>query len=75
MNAGGSPVLVTLVTPATISELDIEDKVVTIASGDARFIGPFEPGLYNQPSGATDSGDMYVEYDQVAGVTVGVYQL
>ncbi len=72
INAGGSPCLVTVPTPAQVSGLDIEDKVVTVAAGTDRMIGTFEPGLYNQAAGATDAGDCYVEYDQVTSVTVAV---
>jgi hypothetical protein len=72
INGGGSPCLVTIPTPATISGLDIEDKVVTVPAGEDRMIGTFEPGLYNQPAGGTDAGELYVEYDQVTTVTVAV---
>lgn len=72
VNAGGSPCLVTLVTPAQISGLDIEDKVVTVAAGTDQMLGTFEPGLYNQAAGATDAGKTYVTYDQVTSVTVAV---
>ena len=72
INGGGSPCLVTVPTPATISGLLIEDNVVTVAAGTDEFIGTFEPGLYNQPAGGTDAGETYVEYDQVTTVTVAV---
>ena len=72
INAGGSPCLVTVPTPATISGLLIEDKVVTVAAGTDEMIGTFEPGLYNNAAGATDAGEVYVTYDQVTSVTVAV---
>jgi len=72
INGGGSPCLVTVPTPATISGLLIEDRVVTVPAGEDRMIGTFEPGLYNNPSGGTDAGECYVEYDQVTTVTVAV---
>ena len=72
INGGGSPCLVTVPTPAQVSGLDIEDKVVTVPAGEDRMIGTFEPGLYNQPTGGTDAGSCYVEYDQVTTVTVAV---
>lgn len=71
VNGGGSPCLVTMVTPAQIKGLDIEDKVVTVAAGTDQMLGTFEPGLYNQPSGS-DAGKTYIEYDQVTTVTVAI---
>jgi len=72
VNGGGSPCVVTMVTPATIRGLDIEDKTVSVPAGEDRMIGTFEPGLYNQPAGGTDAGNTYIEYDQVTTVTVAV---
>jgi len=72
INGTGTPCLVTVPTPAQVSGLDIEDKVVTVPGNEDRMIGTFEPGLYNQPAGGTDAGDCYVEYDQVSSVTVAV---
>jgi hypothetical protein len=72
INGGGSPCLVTIPTPATVSGLAIEDKVVTVPAGEDRMIGTFEPGLYNNPAGGTDAGELYVEYDQVTTVTIAV---
>jgi len=70
INAGVGAVAVTVPTPAEISGLAIEDKVVSVPAGEDRMIGPFESALYNQ-SGA-DKGYCYVTYDQVATVTVAV---
>ena len=70
INAGGSPCVVTVATPATISGLAIEDKTVSVPAGEDRMIGTFEPGLYNNPASGTDAGKIYVSYDQVTTVTV-----
>lgn len=72
VNAGGSACIVTMVTPAQISGLDIEDKIVTVAAGSEQMIGTFEPSLYNQAAGATDAGKTYIKYNQVTTVTVAV---
>ncbi len=72
INGTGTPCVVTLLTPAQVSGLDIEDKLVTVPGNEDRMIGTFEPGLYNNPAGGTDAGEMYVEYDQVSSVTVAV---
>ncbi len=73
-NGGGGAVTVTVVTPAVISGLDIEDRAVVVNAGGDSYIGTFEPGLYNQGAGDVDTGKTYIEYDQVAGVTVAVIQ-
>ena len=72
LNGGGGAVAVTIPTPAQVSGLDIEDKIVSVPAGEDRMIGTFEPGLYNQAAGATDAGDCYVEYDQTSSVTIAV---
>ncbi len=72
-NAGAGAVVVTFPTPATTRGLAIEDKAITVGAGAEAMIGRFDPGLYNQSSGA-DKGKMYVTYDQVLTVTVGVFQ-
>ena len=75
INGGGSACVVTLVTPATISGLAIEDKTVSVPAGERHMIGPFDPSLYNNPNGETDPGKMYVTYDQTTSVTVAVVRL
>ena len=72
VNAGGGAVAVTVPTPATISGLLIEDRIVSVPGGEDRMIGTFEPGLYNQPAGGTNAGKAYVKYDQTTSVTVAV---
>ncbi len=72
VNAGGSPCVVTMPTPATISGLAIEDKTVSVTAGEERMIGPFEPGIYNQPA---DKGKCYITYDQATSVTIAVIRI
>ncbi len=72
INAGGSPCVVTIATPATISGLTIEDQVVTVAAGTDQFMGPFDTNLFNQPTGAANAGRVQIAYDQVVTVTVAV---
>ncbi len=70
VNASGGSINVTVATPATISGLAIEDKVVAVPAGEDRMIGTFEPALYNQPAGSTDAGKTYISYSAVSSVTV-----
>ena len=72
LNGGGGAVAVTIPTPATIKGPDIEDKIVSVPAGEDRMIGTFEPGLYNNPAGGVDAGELYVEYDQTSSVTIAV---
>jgi len=70
VNAGGGSIDVTVLTPATVDGLAIEDKIVTIPAGEDRMIGTFKPSLYNNPAGGTDPSKIYVEYSGVSSVTV-----
>ncbi|HUV93937.1 MAG TPA: hypothetical protein VMX14_03800 [Anaerolineae bacterium] len=38
----------TIITPNTVDGLAIDDRDVTIAAATEEFIGPFQPGVYNQ---------------------------
>lgn len=62
---------VTLDTPRTVSDLTIEDPVVTVpaSTGDV-FIGPFAPGLFNDVS-----GDLHFNIDDAVGLTVAAVEL
>ncbi|MFL5731458.1 MAG: hypothetical protein ACJ75J_18355, partial [Cytophagaceae bacterium] len=57
-NASGSPITATITAQNTTSYNDPNlgkiaktDRVVTIAAGAARYIGPFAPGAFNNSSG------------------------
>ena len=72
INASGGSINVTVLTPATVDGLAIEDKVVAVPAGEDRMIGTFKPAHYNNPAGGTDPGKIYVEYSAVTSVTVAV---
>ncbi len=72
-NAGVGAVAVTFPTPGTTKGLAIKDKVVSVAAGAEAMIGRFDPSIYNQQSGA-DKGKLYMTFDQVLTVTLGVFQ-
>ncbi len=75
INASGSSINVTVTTPATVVGLAIEDKVVAVAAGVEKKLGPYEPGYFNQPVGATDAGKIYVDYSVETSITVGVFRI
>lgn len=74
-NASGSSITVTITTPGTIDGLAIADKTFTVpaTTGDRWWKG--DPAVYNQPDGATDAGEVYVDYSAVTSVTIAVMHL
>ena len=47
-NGSGATTTLTIVTPGTVDGLAISDRTVQIAAATEEFIGPFQPGIYNQ---------------------------
>jgi len=74
INGGGSACVVTVPTPYSQDGNSLEDLVVSVGAGLTRKIGPFPARSYNVQSGA-DIGQVYVNFDQVVTVTVGVFKL
>ncbi len=71
-----SSVVVTIPTPQTTHGLTIQDPQVTIVKdGVVKIIGPFPPEVYNNSPGATDPGNVYIEYDQVDTVKISVFRV
>jgi hypothetical protein len=46
-NGSGEATEVTIVTPGTVNGNAIADKVVSVAAGKTKEIGPFAPSTYN----------------------------
>lgn len=72
INGGGAPVNVTIVTPKTEDGEAIADRVVAVANGARRKIGPFPKSLFGNPA---DSGKAAITYSGVTSVTIGVFKL
>lgn len=70
-NTSGSPVNVTIQTPAKMGGMDVTDLVVSIpaTSGDKR-IGPFSTRTFNQSGGL-----VYVDLASSSGITIGAFHL
>ncbi len=73
-NAGASPTNATFLTPQVIDgDLAVPDRVVTIAAGAEKKIGPFPPSGpegYNQAD-----GNVYVDWSVGTSVTVNVFRV
>lgn len=74
-NGGGAPITVTAVTTATTYGFEVEDSETVIANGDTAIIGPFEPTVFNQPTGSAFPGKVFVNYSAVTSVTRGAFKL
>ena len=73
-NATGNTITVTVETPGTVDGLAIADLEVAIPNGATKFIGPFQPSLFNQLTGYT--GYVYVTYSSVTTtLTVAAWRL
>lgn len=70
-NGSASPINVTVQTPGTVDGLAISELVVVVpaTSGD-KMIGPFPPGIYNQPDGT-----IYVDFSDVTTVSVAAVRM
>lgn len=51
VNGDASDNTVTVVTPKTVAGLAVADVSVTVTAGESRFIGPFDPAVFNNGSG------------------------
>lgn len=60
---------VTILTPGTVDGLAVADLAVVLGTSTERLIGPFPPGIYNQPD-----NNVYVDLTVGTGVTIGVYR-
>lgn len=71
VNGGGSDCNVTVHGQRVACGLpSLHDKVTTVASGDAKYIGPFNKAIYND-----DDGHLEITYDQVTSVTIGAIEV
>mgnify|MGYP005817447081 CR=1 FL=1 len=69
-NGSISPINVTIQTPGSVDGLAIAELVVQVAASGDKMIGPFPPGIYNQPDGS-----VYVDFSNVTSVTVAALRM
>ena len=60
----------TVVTPNTVDGLAIADRTVTIPANTETFVGPFQPGVYNQ---STDV--VYVDVTTAGSVSIAAIRV
>lgn len=53
-NTDASAHTVTVVTSATVDDLDVADRTVSVPAGQKRYIGPFPITTYNQTDGSVN---------------------
>ena len=70
-NGGGAPVTVTLDIQKTVDGTAVTDPTVVVAAGARTMIGPFPPGIYNNPA----NGRAKVTYSGVTSLTTKVLSL
>lgn len=67
-NYSEDDITVTILSGYVRAGLKLADRVVTVGAGEEKFIGPFEPDVYNQTDGG--AGQIYVDYSATEDVTV-----
>ena len=74
-NGGGSSIDVTIQTDVTRDgSLALPNRVVAVAAGAEKTIGPFDPNVYQQKSGS-DQGKVLVDFSAVTAVTVALVSI
>jgi ABC-type molybdate transport system ATPase subunit len=67
-NYSEQDITVTVLSGYIRAGLKLADRVVTVESGEGKFIGPFAIDIYNHCNGG--AGQIYVDYSAVEGVEV-----
>lgn len=74
-NDAAGDITVTVQTPATQDGLDVAERTVTVTAGTIGAIAGLEPRTFDRPTGATDAGDVYVDFSDVTTVTVAALEV
>ena len=68
---GANPATITIVTPKTLGGLALAEQTFVVqAAGGVEFAGPFDPDVYNDPS-----GDMDISTSEETDITVQALQI
>lgn len=70
-NAHTSPQTVTVVTPGSVLGQAVADVAVVVTNAEERFIGPFPPGHFADPT----DGRADITYSGVTALTIAVVEL
>jgi hypothetical protein len=70
-NGSGSPIVVTVQTPASIGGgVPITDYTITVAATSEQMIGPFDQSVHNQ-----NGNQVFLDYDGVASLTLMAFEV
>lgn len=69
-NGGGSPINVTISTNAKVAGITVPSVVIAVTNAQDRFIGPFDPGVFNQSGGL-----VYADLSAATSVTLAVLRV
>jgi hypothetical protein len=70
-NGSGSPITLTVVTPALVDGLAVTDLAVVIGAGETRMVGPFPSGTYADPT----TGAVSLTYSAVTTVNITIVKV
>jgi hypothetical protein len=70
LNGSGASINVTIDVVVSVDGLSVTDRVVAIAAGVRKKIGPFLSNIYND-----GNGDILVTFSAVTDVTIGAFSI
>ncbi len=68
LNYSENDIAVTVFSGYVRAGLKLADRVVEVGAGEEKFIGPFDPDVYNQTDGG--KGHIYIDYSATENVEV-----
>ena len=68
LNYSEEDITVTILSGYVKAGLKLADRIVEVCADEEKFIGPFDPDIYNQTDGG--KGHIYVDYSAAEGVEV-----
>ena len=69
-NGSGGDITVTFATPKTVEGLAVADAAVVVTAAEARFVGPFDPAVFND-----SAGKVQVTYSGVTSLTMALVRV
>jgi hypothetical protein len=69
-NGGGSSINVTIPTPGSVDGLAVAERIVAVAAGAEKMMGPFPTATYNQAGGL-----VYVDLSDATSVTLDAFRI
>lgn len=69
-NASGGSINVTVTGQGKMDDISVPNRVIAVAAGTDKVIGPFNPAMYNDANGAVT-----LAFSAQASVTLAAFQL